>query len=256
MKIVKKCPICGEGKKKRLCKLQQNELICISCCLGKQNYNCNGCPFYKDINLKFKCVSCGKTFIDDQPSDITKLMGTKIFRLENLEGNNFENGLAISGEIYTTLIEFPFEGKPNTPIWFYYDPEDSFDTLQMIQGEISSIQHFDEYKAKVEIFVHQTSDCGSIKKIFSEKEMPESLYDVDCLFPIGSLKMQTFGIYVLVSSMIQDGGNRVLIVDDEISSRIILYAEGFFNHWQEYAGNIRIKKSLLQQIEMRVNAIK
>ena len=248
MKSVKKCPICRESKKKRSCKLQLDELICVSCCLEKQSYFCHGCSFYKDVTLKFKCVSCGKMLIDDQPSDITKLMGTKIFKLKNLEGNNLENRFAVSGEIYTTLIEFPFEGKPNTPIWFYYDPDDSFDTLQMIQGEILAIQHFDEYKAKVEIFVHQTSECGNIKNIFSEEEMPESLYDVDCLFPIGSLKMQNFGIYVLVSSMIQDGGSQALIIDDGMYSRIIFYAEGFFNHWQEYAGNIRVKKSFLQQI--------
>ncbi len=248
MKTVKKCPICGEDKKKRLCKLQQDELICISCCLEKQNYYCSGCSFYKDVNLNFKCASCGKTFIDDLPSDITKLMRTKIFRLQNLKGNNFENGFAISGEIYTSSIEFPFEGKPNTPVWFYYDPEDSFDTLQMIQGEILNVQNFNEYKADIEIYVHQTSDCENIKNIFSEDELPESLYNVDCLFPIGLLQIQTFGIYVLISSMIQDGGSRALIIDDENFPRIIFYAEGFFNHWQEYAGNIRIEKSFLQGI--------
>ena len=232
LKMVKKCPICREGKKKRSCKLQQDELICVSCCLEKQTYYCNGCSFYKDINLKFKCVSCGKTSIDDQPSDITKLMGTKIFRLENLEGNNFENRFAVSGEIYTTSIDFPFEGKINTPIWFYYDPENSFDTLQLIQGEILEVKHFDEYKAQIEIFVHQTSKCGNIKNIFSEEEMPEYLYDADILFPVGSLKIRTFGIYVLVSSMIQDGGSWTLFVDDENYPRIILHAEGFFNNGQ------------------------
>ena len=86
--------------------------------------------------------------------------------------------------------------------------------------------------------------------------MPESLYDIESLFPVGSLRIRTFGILVLVSSMIQDGGNWALIVDDEIDPRIILYAEGFFNHWQPYAGNIRIKKSFLQEILNLVNAEK
>jgi len=248
MKNVKKCPICREGKKKRSCKLHQDELICVNCCLKKQSYYCYGCSFYQDKILKFKCVSCGKTSIDDQPSDITNLMGAKIFRLENLEGNKFENGFAISGETYTTSIDFPFEGKTNTPIWFYYDPEDSFHTLQLIQGEILEVQYFDEYKAQIEMLVHQTSKCGNIKNLFPEEEMPEFLYDVDSLFPFGSLRMRTFEIFVLVSSMVQDGGNWAVIVDDEIYPRIILYAEGWFNHWQPYAGNIRIKKSFLQQI--------
>jgi hypothetical protein len=72
MKKIKKCPICGEGKKKRSCKLHGYELICSSCCLEKQNYYCDGCSFYQDKILKFKCVSCGKTSIDNQPSNIAK----------------------------------------------------------------------------------------------------------------------------------------------------------------------------------------
>jgi len=135
----KTCPICNESKKKRSCKLQQDELICISCCLKKQSYYCDGCSFYHDKILKFKCVSCGKTSIDDLPSDITKLMGAKIFRLENLEGNNFDNRFVDSGETYTTSIEFPFEGKTNTPIWFYYDSVNQIDDLlDEIDKRISS----------------------------------------------------------------------------------------------------------------------
>jgi len=256
MKKEKKCPMCGEGKKKRSCKLQQDELICDSCCLKKQSYYCDGCSFYQDKILRFKCESCGKTSIDDLPSDITTLMAAKIFRLDTLEGNKFENGFAVNGEIYTTSLEFPFEGKTNTPIWFYYDPEDSFHTLQLIQGEIVGIEDFNDYNAKAEIFVHQTGTCETTKNIFPEEEMPESLYDVENLFPVGSLNIRTFGIFVLVSSMIQDGGNWVLIVDDEICPRFILYAEGWFSHWQSYAGNIRIKKSFLHQIQNRVNAEK
>ena len=87
----------------------------------------------------------------------------------------------------------------------------------------------------------------------SEEELPESLYDVKYLFPIGSLNIYNYGKYILVSSMMQDGGNKALIIDEEKYPRIILYAEGFFNHWQEYAGNIRINKSFLQQIQMNVN---
>ena len=175
-------------------------------------------------------------------------MGAEIFKLETLDGKNFENDLAVSGEMYTTLLEFPFVGKPNTPLWFYYDPENEIYTLQLIQGEILEVKYFDEYKAKVEIFVHQTCDCGNIINIFPEEKMSESLYDIDGLFPVGSLKISTRGNYILLSSMIQDGGNRVVIVNDEIYPRIILYAEGWFNHWREYAGNISIKKSFLQQI--------
>ena len=118
MKKEKKCPICSEGKMKRSCKLQQDELICVSCCLEKQSYDCNGCSFYQEKILKFKCQSCGKTFIDDQPSDITKLMGAKLFRLTDLKGDKFDNGYAISGETYTTSLEFPFEGKSIRPSGF------------------------------------------------------------------------------------------------------------------------------------------
>lgn len=253
MKKLKVCTICGTGKSKRTCKLHQGELICIDCCLKEQSYYCNGCAYYQDIILKFKCSSCGKTFIDDQPSAITELMATKIFRLEYLDGKNFNNGFAISGEIYTTSIAFPFEGRLETPIWFYYDPENSYDTLQMIQGEIVNVKQYDEYKAEVEIFVHQTGNVEIVENVFPEKEMPEPLYNVKYLFPIGSLAIQTFGIYILVSSMMQDGGNQALIMDDGKYSRIIFYAEGFFNHWQEYAGNIKIKKSFLQQIQMKAH---
>ena len=248
MKIEKKCPIYGEGKKKRSCKLNQHELICVDCCMQKQSYYCDGCSFYQDNILRFKCLSCGKTLVDDIPSDITRLMGAEIFRLEKLEGDNLENGFAVSGELYTTTLEVPFEGKPNTSIWFYYDPEDSFDTFQLIQGEILEVHHFDEYKAEVEVFVHQTSTCENIPNIFPEQEMPESLYDVDSLFPFDPLKIRTYGANILVSSLTQDGGNWAVVNDDEIQPRIILYAEGFFSHWRQYTGNIRIKKSFLQQL--------
>jgi hypothetical protein len=53
--------------------------------------------------------------------------------------------------------------------------------------------------------------------------------------------------------MIQDGGNWAVIVNDKIYPRIILYAEGWFNHWQPYAGNIRINQSFLQQFQDRIN---
>jgi hypothetical protein len=256
MKKVKKCPICGEGKKKRSCKLQQDELICIDCCLEKQNYYCNGCPFYQDEILRFKCPSCGKTSIDDQPSEITQLMETKIHDLDNLEGNKFDDGFAFSGEIYTTSLEFPFEGKANTPLWFSYDPDKTIFGQQLIQAEIVGIEDFNYNNAKAEMFIHQTSDCANIINIFPEVELPESLYDIESLFPVGSLTMHTSGNFVTISSMIQDGGNRLLIAGDEIDPRIILYAEGFFNHWQAYAGNIRIKRSLLQQIQNQANVEK
>jgi len=248
MKKVKKCPVCGEGKKKRSCKLNQDQLICIDCCLEKQSYNCNGCVFYTDKILRFKCRSCGKTSIDDQPSEITELMGTKLFRLTELEGKKPDNGFAVSGEIYTTTLEFPFEADISTPYWFYYDPHDSYNTLQLLQGKITDVRHFDHYQAQIEMFVHQTSQCETIKNIFPEKEMPESLYDIKRLFPVGSLKIHTFGIFVLVSSMIQDGGNWIVFLNENSAPRILLYAEGWFNHWQPYAGNIKIKKSFLQQI--------
>lgn len=256
MKKIKTCPICNEGKQKRSCKLQQDDLICESCCTEKQSYYCNGCSFYLDKILRFKCGSCGKTAIDDQPSDITNLISAKIFRLENLGGIKFKYGLVASGEVCTTSLEFPFEGKINTPTWFYYDPEENFHTLQLIQGEIIEIKSFDEYMAQIEMFVHQTGKCRNIMDIFPEKELPESLCDVDNLFPVGSLSMHTFGKLILVSSMIQDGGNWALICDDTKTPRIILYAEGWFNHWQPYVGNIRIQKSFLQQILNQVNVKK
>ncbi len=106
------------------------------------------------------------------------------------------------------------------------------------------------------MFVYQTSKCENIKNIFPEKEMPESLHNIENLFPVGSLKVRTFRNFVLTSSMIQDGGNWALIVDDEIDPRIILYAERWFSHWQSYAGNIRIRKSFLQQIQNHVSADK
>jgi hypothetical protein len=254
MKKEKICPICEDGKQKRLCKLQHEELICITCCLKKQSYACNGCSFYQDKILNFKCSSCGKTSIDDQPSDITNLMTAKVFRLENLGGIKFKYGLVASGEIYTTSLEFPFEGKIDMPHWFYYDPEENFHTLQLIQGEISEIKCFDEYKAEIELFVHQAGKCRNVRDIFPEEEMPESLYNVDILFPVGSLAMRTFGNFVMISSMMQDGGNWALVCNDATHPRIILYAEGWFNHWQSYIGNIKIKKGFLQQIQNYANA--
>jgi hypothetical protein len=74
---IKALPECGESKRKRSCKLQQDELICENCCLEKLSYDCDGCSFYLDKILKFKCQSCGKTSIDDQPSEITQLMDIK-----------------------------------------------------------------------------------------------------------------------------------------------------------------------------------
>ena len=115
------------------------------------------------------CESCGKTSVDDQPSDITKLMGAEMFMLNNLYGDHFENEYAVNGEIYTTSLEFPFEGKINTPTWFFYDPANEIHTLQLIQGEILEIKHFDEYKATAEIFVLQTSKCANIKNVFPEE---------------------------------------------------------------------------------------
>jgi len=256
MKKVKNCPLCGEGKQKRSCKLQHDELICLNCCLKKQNYYCNGCSFYQDKILKFKCVSCGKTSIDEPPSDIAKLMGAKIFKLDTLEGNKFDKEFVLSGEKYTTSLEFPFEGKTNSPIWFYFDPEDSYHTLQLLQGEILEVKNFDEYKAQIEMFVHQTGKCENINNLFPEKEMPESLYNIENLFPVGSLKTSTFENFTLVSSMAQDGGNWIVIIDDDIDPRIILYAEGWFSHWQSYAGNIKIKNSFFQQILNLVNTEK
>ena len=139
------------------------------------------------------------------------------------------------------------------PIWFDYDPFNNVYTLQLIQGEIIGIEDFDEFSAKAEIFIHQTSKCENIESLFPEKEIPESLYDIDTLFPVGSLKIGTYGSFILISSMIQDGGNRALIADDEIYPRLIHYSEGWFNHWQSYVGNIRIKKSFLHKIQKQVN---
>ena len=95
MKKVKNCPACGEGKKKRPCKLNQEELICIDCCLEKQSYDCNGCVFYTDKILRFKCRSCGKMSINDQPSDITTMMGAKIFELKELQESRKDNSWKI-----------------------------------------------------------------------------------------------------------------------------------------------------------------
>ena len=179
------------------------------------------------------------------PSDITRLMGAEIFRLKKLEGDNLKDIVAVSGELYTTTLEFPFEGKPNTSIWFYYNPEDSFDTFQLIQGEILEVHYFDEYKAEVEVFVHQTSTCENIPNIFPEQQMPESFYDVDSLFPFDPLTIHAYEANILVSSLTQDGGNWAVVKDDEVQPRIILYGEGFFCYDREYTGNIRIKKSFL-----------
>ena len=253
MKKEKTCGVCGEGKRKISCKLQHGELICVTCCSQKQSYFCDGCSFYQDKILKFKCASCGKTSIDDQPSDITKLMTTKVFKLENLGGIKFNYGFVASGEIYSTSLEFPFEGKIDIPHWFYYDPEENFHTLHLIQGEISEVKRFDEYKADIDLFVHQSGKCRNVRDILPEEEMPESLYDIDELFPVGSLGMRTFGNFILISSLTQDGGNWTLICNDGIHPRIILYAEGWFNHWQSYIGNIKIKKSFLQQIQDDIN---
>ena len=233
---------------KRPCQLSENELICVRCCLEKQSYDCAGCSFYEDKILKFRCKSCGKTSIDERPSAITTLMETKLFRLTELQGNRKDNGFAVSGELYQTSLEFPFEGKINTPLWFYYDPEDSLNSSQLIQGEIIEVKHFDQYHALIEMFVHQTSQNENIKDIFPEKEMPQSFYDIDALFPVGKLHIHHTGIFTLVSSMIQDGGNWAVFIDDGCDPRMILYAEGWFNHWQPYAGNIKIKKPFLQQI--------
>jgi len=255
MNKVKTCPVCGAGKKKRSCKLQMDDLICESCCNEKQSYDCNGCSFYQDKILRFKCESCGKTSIDDQPSEITHLMGAKIFRLEMLEGKIHDNGHLVSGEIYTTMLQFPFEGKLNTPVWFYYDPDDRYHTLQLIEGEILDVKEYNHYDAKIEIFVHQTATCETIKNIFPEQQLPESLYDIESLFPVGTLKAGISGNFIRVSSLTQDGGNWAVIFDDDIDPRIILYSEGWFSHWQEYVGNIRIKKHFLQQIQDHISKI-
>jgi hypothetical protein len=79
-------------------------------------------------------------------------------------------------------------------------------------------------------------------------ENSKKMSNIDSLFPFGSPRIRSYENYVLVSSMVQDGGNWTVIVDDKKYPRIILYAEGWFSHWQPYAGNIRIKKSFLQQI--------
>ena len=248
MKTSKKCPICLDGKRKRLCKMNRDELICVTCCSDKQTYYCIGCSFYKDITLQFKCKNCGKTSIDDQPSDITKLMGTKIFELKNLRGKCLEKGSAVSGEIYTAAIEFPFEGKPNTAIWFYYDPDNTLYDLQLLQCEIIKVKDFNEYKAEIEIFVYQISDCRNTGNLFPEIELPERMYNSDMLFPFSILKVHTSGNLIYIASLEQDGGNWALIVDAENIPKIILYSEGWLNHWQEYAGNINIRKSYLKRI--------
>jgi len=201
-----------------------------------------------DKILRFKCPSCGKTTIDDQPSEITQLMVTKIHRLNNLDGTKFDGGFAVSGEIYNTLLEFPFEGKINTPLWFSYDPQNTIYRQQLIQAEIIAIEDLNEYQAKAEVFVYQSGHCENIRNIFPLEEMPELLYDIERLFPFGSLETNRSGNFLLISSMTQDGGNRALIADYETDPGIVLYAEGWFNHWQTYAGNIRIKKSFLQEI--------
>ena len=108
-------------------------------------------------------------------------MTAKVFKLENLGGIKFNYGLIASGEIYTTSLEFPFEGNIDTPHWFYFDSEENFHSLQLIQGEIKEIKCYDEYKAEIDLFVHQAGKCKNIRDIFPEEEMPESLYDVNNL---------------------------------------------------------------------------
>ena len=182
------------------------------------------------------------------PSEITKLMGAGMFQLFNLEGSVFENRFPVSGETYIIPLEFPFLGDIKDLHWFYYDPDNSFQTLRIMQAEIVDVQNFDGFKADAEIFIHQTSDCRNIKSVFPEEEMPGSLYNLEILFPVGTLKSRNDGEFFDISSLDQDGGYRLVIHDDGIQARIIFFAEGWFNHWQPYAGNILVNADFMKKV--------
>lgn len=40
------CPICGAEKGKRKCQIENNAVICVSCCESSLSTECQGCPFY------------------------------------------------------------------------------------------------------------------------------------------------------------------------------------------------------------------
>jgi tetratricopeptide (TPR) repeat protein len=48
LSMKKKCPLCGNGKAKRLCMLRNNEAICSLCCVELRGDPCDGCSHYTE----------------------------------------------------------------------------------------------------------------------------------------------------------------------------------------------------------------
>jgi len=243
----KLCPICMIEKKKRECKLEQFEKICINCCTKKQHYYCEGCSYYEQgEHIFFSCQTCGAVDIDDEPSTIAKLMTIEVFPLNKLEGDYFKDERPVSGEIYRTTLVFPFHGEINTPIWFLFDPYSR--RSQLIQAEIIEVRDRSLYSAEVEMFVYNNDSINNIPKLFPESEINGSLRKEQGFCRFGSLEIREDGELNWLSSMNQDGGNWAVITNTGESQRLILFAEGWFNHWRYYLGNIVLNSNSYHEL--------
>ncbi len=91
----KECLICKKSRGKRVCKLNNNKLICPICCASIRNQECEGCPYYK-FSEKYHAIkyrkSGAKHFIVEINEEVEKSVN---HALKLIEKRSLKEGEAI-----------------------------------------------------------------------------------------------------------------------------------------------------------------
>ena len=97
--MTKECVICKKSRGKRVCRLNNNELICPRCCALIRDQGCEGCSYYK-FSEKYQATkhlkSGDKHFIIELNEEVEKSVDDA---LQLIEKGSFEKGEAMITEL-------------------------------------------------------------------------------------------------------------------------------------------------------------
>ena len=97
--MTKECLICKKSRGKRVCRLNNNELICPRCCALIRDQGCEGCPYYK-FSKRYQAAkhlkSGDKHFIIEMNEEVEKSVD---HALRLIEKGSFEKGEAMITEL-------------------------------------------------------------------------------------------------------------------------------------------------------------